>query len=168
MTGWVCCTRCGATLEVEIPRFFGSPILKSPSGWQAIHPSNAYPVGIIEFRCPKHPYRNPLLEVKPERSNAMTLKPLGDRVLVLPEEEPDKIGMLHVPETAKGKHSQKGEVLAVGPGKAQTVGHEVVLLPLGVKPGDVVYFQKYAGNPVEVAGKDALMLREDDIIGIVE
>ncbi len=90
------------------------------------------------------------------------LKPLGDRVLVkrIEGEERTASGII-IPDVAKEK-AQTGAVLAVGAGKRDIDGQVV---PLEVKVGDVVYFGKYAGTE---AGNDHLIIREDDILGIVE
>lgn len=90
-------------------------------------------------------------------------KPLGDRVLVKRLEGQEKTaGGLFIPEAAKEK-PQKGKVLAVGPGKCDETGKRVTLQ---VKEGDQVYFGKYAGT--EILDNDHLVIREDEILGIVE
>ena len=88
----------------------------------------------------------------------MSLKPLNDRVLVkrLESEERTASG-LYIPDTAKEKPS-KGEVVAVGPGK---------LVPMAVKVGDMVLFNKYAGTEVKIDGAEHLVMREDDILAII-
>lgn len=90
------------------------------------------------------------------------LKPLGDRVLVkrIEGEEKTASGII-IPDVAKEK-AQTGAVLAVGPGRKDADGH---VIPLDVKIGDVVYFGKYVGTE---AGNDHLIIREDEILGIVE
>jgi chaperonin GroES len=90
------------------------------------------------------------------------LKPLGDRVLVkrIEGEERTASGII-IPDVAKEK-AQTGSVLAVGAGKRDIDGQ---VIPLEVRVGDVVYFGKYAGTE---AGNDHLIIREDDILGIVE
>lgn len=95
----------------------------------------------------------------------MQVRPLYDRILVKRvEEEVRSKGGLFLPETAKEKPSE-GIVLAVGQGKV-TDGGEVK--PLTVKVGDRVAFGRYAGNEIKVEGEDRLILREDEIFGIVE
>ncbi len=90
-------------------------------------------------------------------------KPLGDRVLVKRLEGQEKTaGGIYIPDAAKEK-AQIGEVLAVGPGKADKEGN---LIKPAVKVGDKVYFGKYAGT--EVHGQDTLVIREEEILGIVE
>ena len=95
----------------------------------------------------------------------MSLKPLNDRVLVkrLESEERTASG-LYIPDTAKEKPS-KGEVVAVGPGKRDEAGK---LLPMDVKVGDRVLFGKYSGQTVKVGGEEFLVMREEDIMGVVE
>ena len=94
----------------------------------------------------------------------MKFKPLKDRVLVKYSDEPDKSsGGLYIPDTAKEK-PQKGEVMAVGPGKSDN-GKTV---PMDVKVGDVVLFEKYSGSKINIEEQEYLIIREDDILGIVE
>ena len=95
----------------------------------------------------------------------MKIRPLFDRVLVERKDEPTQTrGGLYLPESAKEKPMQ-GVVLAVGQGKVSDKGD---VTPLQVKVGDLVAFGKYAGTEVQVGGEDRLILREDDILGIVE
>ncbi len=95
----------------------------------------------------------------------MKLRPLRDRVIVrrLEEEEKTKGGII-IPDTAKEK-PQQGEIIAVGNGKVLENGSTV---PLTVKEGDKVLFSKYAGNEVKVEGEELLIMREDDILAIIE
>ncbi len=95
----------------------------------------------------------------------MNLKPLHDRVLVkrLEEEEVTKGGII-IPDTAKEKPI-KGEVVAAGPGKSADDGK---LIPMSVKAGDNVLFNKYAGTEVKIDGVEHLVMREDDILAIIE
>ncbi len=95
----------------------------------------------------------------------MKLKPLQDRVVVerMSGEERTKGGLI-IPDSAKEKPAQ-GKVLAVGPGKRDEDGK---LLPLDVKVGDTVLFSKYSGNEIKIDGKDHLILREDEILGVLE
>jgi len=95
----------------------------------------------------------------------MKIKPLRDRVIVrrLAEEEKTKGGII-IPDTAKEKPIE-GEVVAVGSGKVLDDGK---LVPLEVKKGDRVLFGKYSGTEVKVEGEEYLMMREEDILGIVE
>ena len=95
----------------------------------------------------------------------MSLKPLNDRVLVKRLESEEKTaGGLYIPDTAKEKPS-KGEVIAVGPGKAADDGKPIAMT---VKVGNQVLFNKYAGTEVKLDGVDHLVMREDDIIAIIE
>ncbi|HXE97263.1 MAG TPA: co-chaperone GroES [Dongiaceae bacterium] len=95
----------------------------------------------------------------------MNLRPLQDRIIVKRvEEETKTAGGLFIPETAKEK-PQRGEIVAAGNGKKTEDGK---VLPLDVKVGDIVLFGKYAGTEVRVDGVDYLMMREDDILAVVE
>ncbi|OXS29521.1 MAG: co-chaperone GroES [Desulfovibrio sp. MES5] len=95
----------------------------------------------------------------------MKLKPLNDRVLVKRLESEEKTaGGLYIPDTAKEKPS-KGQVVAVGPGK---VGDNGERTPLAVKAGDEVLFNKYAGTEVKLDGVDHLVMREEDILAIID
>ena len=95
----------------------------------------------------------------------MALKPLGDRMVVKPIEQDDiTAGGIMLPDTAKEK-PQEGEVLAVGPGARNDAGERVVL---EVAVGDKVLYAKYAGTEVKLDGKKVLVLRESDILAIVE
>lgn len=94
----------------------------------------------------------------------MNLKPLNDRVLVKRLESEEKTaGGLYIPDTAKEKPS-RGEVVAVGPGKHTDDGK---LIPMSVKAGDTVLFNKYAGTEVKLDGVEHLVMREDDILAII-
>jgi chaperonin GroES len=99
------------------------------------------------------------------KENAMKFKPLRDRVLVKYSEEAEKTaGGLYIPETAKEK-PQKGEVVAVGAGKVTDDGK---LQPMSVKVGDIVLFDKYSGSKVTMDDVEYLIIREEDVLGIVE
>ena len=95
----------------------------------------------------------------------MKIRPLQDRVIVkrLAEEEKTKGGII-IPDTAKEK-PQQGKVVAVGKGK---VGDDGKLIKLDVKAGDRILFSKYAGTEVKIDGEEHLIMREDDILGIIE
>ncbi len=95
----------------------------------------------------------------------MNIKPLGDRILVkrLEEEETKKGGII-IPDTAKEK-PQKGEIIAVGSGKVEENGNR---RPLEVAKGNKVLFGKYAGTEVKIDEVEYLIMREDDILGIIE
>ena len=94
----------------------------------------------------------------------MTLKPLGDRVLVkpAPKEERTSSG-LYISSGAQEK-PQRGEVIAVGAGKRNDKGER---MPMDVQVGDQVYYGKFGGNEVKVDGEDYLLLRADDIYAII-
>jgi chaperonin GroES len=96
---------------------------------------------------------------------SINFKPLGARVVVEPIEQ-DEItpSGIVLPETAKEK-PQKGTVLAVGPGDRDDDGDRI---PMDVKKGDVVLFAKYSGTEIKVDGKKLLILRESDLLAIVE
>lgn len=95
----------------------------------------------------------------------MNLRPLQDRIIVKRvEEETRTAGGLFIPETAKEK-PQRGEIVAVGNGKKTEDGK---VLPLDVKVGDKVLFGKYAGTEIKVDGEEYLMMREDDLLAVVE
>jgi chaperonin GroES len=95
----------------------------------------------------------------------MKLKPLNDRVLVLRIEEEEKTkGGIIIPDTAKEK-PQEGKVVAVGPGKLSDKGERI---PLDLKENDRVLFGKYAGSDIKIDGVEHLILREDDILGVVQ
>ena len=95
----------------------------------------------------------------------MKLQPLNDRVLVKRLESEEKTaGGLYIPDTAKEKPC-KGEVIAAGPGKLAENGTRT---PLAVKKGDMVLFNKYAGTEVKLDGSEHLVMREEDILAIID
>lgn len=93
------------------------------------------------------------------------LKPIGDRVVVRPKsaEEVTKSGII-LPDTAQ-ERPQEGEVMAVGPGRLMDDGRVVAL---EVKVGDNVLFSKYGGTEIKVGGEEYMILREDDILAVLE
>jgi chaperonin GroES len=95
----------------------------------------------------------------------MKIRPLQDRIIVrrVDEEETTKGGII-IPDTAKEK-PQEGKVIAVGKGKANEDGK---LQPLDVKKGDKVLFSKYSGTEINIKGVEHLIIREDDVLGVVE
>ena len=95
----------------------------------------------------------------------MKIRPLQDRIIVkrVDEEETTKGGII-ITDTAKEK-PQEGKVIAVGKGKANEDGK---LQPLDVKKGDKVLFSKYAGTEINIEGTEHLIIREDDVLGVVE
>jgi len=95
----------------------------------------------------------------------MNIRPLHDRVVVKRlEEEETTAGGLIIPDTAKEK-PQKGTVLAVGPGKKNDEG---TVVPTDVKKGDNVLFGKYSGNEITVEGEECMIMREDEILAVIE
>jgi chaperonin GroES len=95
----------------------------------------------------------------------MKVRPLGDRVLVkrLEEESKTKGGII-IPETAKEK-PQQGKIVAVGNGRTTEDGK---VIPLNVKPGEKILFQKYSGSDIKIEGEEYLIMREEEILGIIE
>ena len=95
----------------------------------------------------------------------MKFKPLNDRVLVetLDQETKTKGGII-IPDTAKEK-PQQGKVIAAGPGARTEDGK---LLPMGVKAGDKILFGKWSGTEVKIDGKDLLIMKESDILGVID
>ena len=95
----------------------------------------------------------------------MKIRPLNDRVVVVGIEGEEKTsGGIIIPDTAKEK-PQEGKVVAVGPGKWDENGKRI---PLVVKKDDLVLFGKYAGNEIKIGGMEQLIMKEDDILGIME
>ncbi|MBO2519468.1 MULTISPECIES: co-chaperone GroES [Limnochorda] len=95
----------------------------------------------------------------------MTLRPLGDRIVVKTIEEEERTqGGIYLPDTAKEK-PQQGEVIAVGPGRVLENGQRV---ELEVKVGDRVIFAKYGGTEVKLEGEEYLILRESDVLAVVD
>jgi chaperonin GroES len=92
-----------------------------------------------------------------------SITPLGDRVVVKPESAEEKTQSgLYIPDTAKEK-PQRGTVLAVGPGKTEN-GTKI---DMTVKEGDTVLYGKYAGTEVQIDGEDVMIMRESDILGVL-
>jgi len=89
---------------------------------------------------------------------SMKIRPLHDRVIVKRTEERKTAGGIVIPETA-GEKPQRGIIQAVGPGKLQT---------MSVKVGDEILFGKYSGTEVKIASEDWLVMREEDIMGVIE
>ncbi|MEE9556376.1 MAG: co-chaperone GroES [Candidatus Adiutricales bacterium] len=95
----------------------------------------------------------------------MKMRPLQDRVLVKREEEEEKtVGGIIIPDTAKEK-PQEGTIIAVGKGKVLDNGTKI---KLDVKVGDKILFSKYAATDIKIDGEEYLIMREDDILGVVE
>ena len=95
----------------------------------------------------------------------MKVRPLNDRILIRRIEEQETVkGGIIIPDTAKEK-PQEGEVIAVGPGARDESGK---LVPLDLKAGDRVLFGKWSGTEVKVDGEDLLIMKESDIMGVIE
>jgi chaperonin GroES len=96
---------------------------------------------------------------------ATTIRPLNDRIIVRRTEDQEQMrGGLYIPDTAREK-PQEGEVIAVGNGKLLENGTRI---SIDVKAGDRILFGKYAGTEVKLDGEDYLILREDDVLGVIE
>ena len=95
----------------------------------------------------------------------MKIRPLQDRVIIkrIEEEEKSKGGII-IPDTAKEK-PQEGKVVAVGKGKANDDGK---ITPLDIKVNDRILFGKYSGSEINIDGEEHLIMREDDILGVIE
>ncbi|HHY55097.1 MAG TPA: co-chaperone GroES [Chloroflexi bacterium] len=95
----------------------------------------------------------------------MNLKPLGDRIVVEPIEQEEQTALgIFLPETAKEK-PQQGKVIAAGPGARKENGDRIVM---DVKVGDKVLYARYAGTNVKLDGKEYLILKESDVLAVVE
>ena len=95
----------------------------------------------------------------------MSVRPLRDRVLLERIEEGEqKVGGIIIPDTAKEK-PQQGRVIAVGTGRVNDKGE---VFPMDVKAGDTVLFGKYSGTEIKIEGKEYLIVREDEILGVLE
>jgi len=95
---------------------------------------------------------------------AVTLTPLHDKVIVKRIEEKESVkGGIIIPDSAKEKQ-QEGEVIAVGPGRRE----KGELIPLDVKPGDRILFGKYSGTEVKVDGEELVVMREEDVMAVIE
>jgi chaperonin GroES len=96
---------------------------------------------------------------------AISIRPLNDRIIVRRMEEQEQMrGGLYIPDTAREK-PQEGEVLAVGNGKLLDNGQRIAI---DLKAGDRILFGKYAGTEIKLDGEEYLILREDDVLGVVE
>jgi chaperonin GroES len=96
---------------------------------------------------------------------ATSIRPLNDRIIVRRVEDQEQMrGGLYIPDTAKEK-PQEGEVIAVGNGKLLDNGQRIAI---DLKAGDKVLFGKYSGTEIKLDGEEYLILREDDVLGVVE
>lgn len=93
----------------------------------------------------------------------MNVKPLEDRIIIKPMEAEEKTaGGIIIPDAAKEK-PQKGEVVAVGPGKTNEKGHKI---EMSLKKGDQVLYGKYSGTEISIEGSDYLIVRESDVLAV--
>ena len=97
---------------------------------------------------------------------AIKVRPLHDRIIVkrLEEDEEQQVGGIIIPDTAKEK-PQQGKVVAVGKGKVKEDGG---IMPMDVKDGDTILFGKYSGQEIKLDGDDYLIMREDEVLGVVQ
>lgn len=96
----------------------------------------------------------------------MNIKPLSDHILIEPIKGEEKTsGGIFLPETAEKEKSEQGKIIATGPGKKTDDGK---IVPLSVKPGDRVLFQKYGPSEIKIDDKEYLIAREEDILAIIE
>ncbi len=94
----------------------------------------------------------------------MKIRPLQDRILVERIEEEVKKGGIIIPDSAKEK-PQQGKVIAAGPGKVDEKGNRI---PMEVKKGDIILFGKYSGNEIRIGEEEHLIMREDDVLAVIE
>jgi chaperonin GroES len=94
----------------------------------------------------------------------MKIRPLQDRILVERIEEEIKKGGIIIPDSAKEK-PQQGKVIAAGPGKVDEKGNRI---PMEVKKGDIILFGKYSGNEIRIGDEEHLIMREDDVLAVIE
>ena len=110
------------------------------------------------------PLRTPPIPAKHERNVHMDIRPLHDRVLVRRVQEGEsRVGSIIIPDSAKEK-PQEGEVIAVGSGKLLESGERAAL---DVKAGDRILFGKYSGSDIKIEGEEYMVMREDEILGIL-
>jgi chaperonin GroES len=94
----------------------------------------------------------------------MKIRPLQDRILVERIEEEVKKGGIIIPDSAKEK-PQQGKVIAAGPGRVDEKGNRI---PMEVKKGDTILFGKYSGNEIRIGEEEHLIMREDDVLAVIE
>lgn len=107
--------------------------------------------------------------MKQQKNTSTTIKPLGDRVLVEPlsdeeREKTTKLGIV-IPDTVEKEKSEKGKVIATGPGRTTDEGR---LIPLSVKKGQTVIFSKYGPDEIKVGEKEYYIIKEENILAILE
>ena len=95
----------------------------------------------------------------------MAIKPLGDRILIKPLEQEEKVGGIIIPDTAQKEKPQEGEVIAVGPGRVLDSGE---LQPVSVSVGSKVLYGKYSPTEIKYGDEEYLIVREDDILAVIE
>jgi chaperonin GroES len=102
---------------------------------------------------------------RPDERTVMKVRPLHDRIIVERlEESEQRVGGIIIPDTAKEK-PQQGKVLAVGKGRIEKDGK---VTPLDVKAGDTILFGKYAGQEIKIDGSEYLIIREEEVLGVIE
>jgi chaperonin GroES len=115
-------------------------------------------------RAPVSPYVNGVNNAMPATQTTVRIRPLHDRVIVQRLEEGEqKVGGIIIPDTAKEK-PQQGKVIAVGKGKVEKDGK---ITPLDVKEGDTILFGKYSGQEIKLDGEEYLIMREEEILGVL-
>src|SRR5271154_5683765 len=173
------CNSSGSRLRAERALRYCKPLRRPPPrSAPARFPSGEDPAGTLLQRVPKLAIwgvrrtrpraatyrREPVLHFRPETS-LMKFRPLHDRVVIKRVEEVAKSkGGIIIPDTAKEK-PQEGEVIAVGPGARDESGK---LIPIDLKAGDLVLFGKWSGSEVKIDGQDLLIMKESDIMGVLE
>jgi chaperonin GroES len=124
-----------------------------------------YFLALLSFECQRAYEAGVAPYTRPQKAPPMKFRPLHDRVVIRRAEGDTKSkGGIIIPDNAKEK-PQEGEVIAVGPGARDESGK---LIPLDVKAGDAVLFGKWSGTEVRIDGEDLLIMKEADIVGIVE
>jgi chaperonin GroES len=104
------------------------------------------------------------MSANPE-SKTMNVRPLHDRIIIQRLEEGEqKVGGIIIPDSAREK-PQQGKVIAAGNGKSNDKGKRV---PLEIKAGDTILFGKYSGQDIKLDGEDYLIMKEDDVLGVIE
>jgi len=120
---------------------------------------------VVELKIKQSMYDCNLPLVLSKGELSMKVRPLADRILVKREEPNETVrGGIIIPDTAKEK-PQEGKVIAVGPGRLDESGNRV---PVEVKEGDRILMGKYAGTEVKIDGEDHLIMREDDVLAVIE
>ena len=105
-----------------------------------------------------------ITEIQTTPGAMATLRPVHDYVVVLPIKPPDKIGKIIVPDEVKDKPKRQGIVVSVGPG----TWNQGMFVMVSVKPNDRILFGSWAGTDITLAGKELLLVRDSDILGIID